>query len=55
MLLRRRIEAVQRIKFETHALIRRQYTWFRRDAAIEWHPAERLDDLAAELAERLRP
>lgn len=47
-------EAVQRIKFETHALIRRQYTWFRRDGGIEWHPAEGLGDLAAVLADRLR-
>ena len=29
-------EAVQRIKFNTHAYIRRQNTWFRRDENIKW-------------------
>ncbi len=28
--------AVQRIKFDTHAFIRHQYTWFRRDPALHW-------------------
>ena len=29
-------EAVQKIKFRTHAYARRQTTWFRRDKRIEW-------------------
>jgi tRNA dimethylallyltransferase len=29
-------EAVQKIKFNTHAYVRRQETWFRRDKNIKW-------------------
>lgn len=29
-------EAVERIKFDTHAYARRQMTWFRRDGRIRW-------------------
>lgn len=31
-------EAVPRIRFRTHAFARRQYTWARRDARLEWLP-----------------
>ena len=29
-------EAIEKIKFNTHAYIRRQDTWFRRDKNIKW-------------------
>jgi tRNA dimethylallyltransferase len=29
-------EAKQRVKFDTHAYIRRQQTWFKRNASISW-------------------
>ena len=39
-------EAIQKIKFNTHAYVRRQMTWFRRDKNIHWvrsvNQAERL-------------
>ena len=30
------LQAVERIKFRTHAYARRQMTWFRRDPRIKW-------------------
>ena len=30
------VEAVQRIKWDLHAYIRRQMTWFKRDTSIVW-------------------
>ena len=45
-------EAVQRTKFQTHRLVRRQYTWFKlSDKRINWHNAadSRLEDRAAQL------
>jgi tRNA dimethylallyltransferase len=29
-------EAVRRVKYSTHAYIRRQYAWLRRDPRLEW-------------------
>ncbi len=42
-------EAVQRVKFDTHAYIRRQDTWFRKDPAIRWFDASDLDAVADEV------
>ncbi len=42
-------EAVGRIKLDSHAYVRRQYTWFRKEPGIEWRDAAEfeaaLDDL----------
>ncbi len=43
-------DAVQRIKFDTHAFIRRQYTWFRKAPAMRWFDATDLDAVADEVA-----
>jgi tRNA dimethylallyltransferase len=37
--------AIQQIKFETHRLVRHQYSWFRRkDDRIEWFDIEKESD-----------
>ncbi len=41
-------EAKQRVKFEIHGYIRRQLTWFRRDASIYWFDIKE-DNLLAEI------
>ena len=45
--------AVERLKLNTHAYIRRQLTWFRPDTRIIWLYAERPAEELAELAEGL--
>jgi tRNA dimethylallyltransferase len=40
-------EAVERIRFRTHAFARRQYTWLRRDGRLEWY------ELSADLEQRV--
>ena len=50
-------EAVQRTKFQTHRLARRQYSWFKpKDPRINWLEAAALDteERAAELIENFR-
>lgn len=42
-------EAVERIKLDTHAYVRRQLTWFRKEPGIQWHDAGDLEAVAAEL------
>ncbi len=41
-------EAIERLKFNTHSYIRRQYSWFRPDARIHWLDCEQpnLEDAA---------
>lgn len=53
-------EAVERLKLDTHAYIRRQVTWFRPDARITWLDAALAPDVLTEQAstavrELLRP
>jgi len=48
--------AVERLKLNTHAYIRRQLTWFRPDTRITWLYAERpAEELAALAEELVRP
>lgn len=46
------IEAHQRIKYATHALIRRQLTWFRKEPDVEWYDIA-TPDLLVSLIDRL--
>jgi tRNA dimethylallyltransferase len=47
-------EAVERIKFETHRFVRRQYTWFRLDdPTIHWFDACDNDRLVADAGQRV--
>lgn len=46
--------ATERIKLATHAYIRRQLTWFRRDTRIQWLDAAR-DDLASSATKQVTP
>jgi tRNA dimethylallyltransferase len=47
-------DAVQRIKFDTHAYVRRQYTWFRKDPATVWYGAVDLPNVAAQVLAAVR-
>jgi tRNA dimethylallyltransferase len=40
-------EAVAQLKYDTHAFIRRQYTWFRRFPVDRWFDAGRPEEMAA--------
>jgi tRNA dimethylallyltransferase len=42
-----REEAVAQLKYDTHAFVRRQYTWFRRFPVDRWFDAGRLEEMAA--------
>jgi tRNA dimethylallyltransferase len=44
-------EAVERMRYRTHAFARRQYTWLRRDGRLEWY--EQAADLEQQIAARI--
>jgi len=43
-------EALERIQYDTHAFIRRQYTWFRRFSVQRWFDAGLSEELSGVLA-----
>ncbi len=47
-------EAQTRMRFSTHRYIRHQYTWFRRDPAIQWLEADS-PDLEAQVIQAIQP
>ncbi|MSQ09591.1 MAG: tRNA (adenosine(37)-N6)-dimethylallyltransferase MiaA [Dehalococcoidia bacterium] len=46
-------EAIDRIKLDSHAYVRRQYTWFRKEPGIEWHDSAALQAALGDLSHRI--